>query len=175
VVNLTAVGQTVDGMLWTRAGAESGDLIVVTGPLGGSLLGKHLEFAPRFDVGRRLRSSSAVRAAIDISDGLSIDLLRVADASRCGAIVDLEKVPISDAAHQISTSSGKTPIQHALGDGEDFELLLAVDPDQIDDVFHRLEGVCQPVVCGQFTSRTGLWSRRGSRLQQLPVSGYLHG
>lgn len=175
VVNVAAVGRSVDGKIWTRSGARPDDLIVVTGPLGGSLSGKHLEFTPRLDVAPRLRDSPAVHAAMDISDGLSIDLLRLSDASRCGAIVDLDKIPVSDAAKNCAIDSKLSPVQHALSDGEDFELILAVEPSQLDDLVQRLQGVCQPSVCGKFTSRTGLWSRRGSRLEQLPVSGYLHG
>ncbi|MBX3420084.1 MAG: thiamine-monophosphate kinase [Pirellulaceae bacterium] len=175
VLHLTAIGKSVGGTVWTRSGAKPGDLVLVTGPLGGSLLGKHLDFQPRLDVARRLRESSAIHAAMDISDGLSIDLLRMCDASNCGAIVDLEQVPISQAAQEMALSDHKSPLEHALGDGEDFELLLAVEPEGLAQVSSRLEGVCRPVVCGQFTSRTGLWSRQGSRIEQLPASGYVHG
>jgi thiamine-monophosphate kinase len=174
VVSATAVGRSVGHCSWLRSGAQPEDLIVVTGPLGGSLLGKHLEFTPRLDVARKLRGCPGIRAVMDISDGLSTDLLRMSDASRCGAILDLERVPISDAAHQAAKNSGKAPIEHALGDGEDFELLMAVDPSQFDRVTELLQGVCQPVQCGQFTSRTGLWSKKGARLEQLPATGYIH-
>jgi len=175
VLQMTAVGKTIDGHSWTRAGAQPNDLVVVTGPLGGSLLGKHLDFSPRLDVARRVRDLSGIHAAMDISDGLSVDLLRMCDASRCGAIVELDQIPISQAARQTTSVSGKSPLQHALGDGEDFELLLAVDAPSFQELTDRLKGICQPVVCGQFTSRTGLWSREGARLKQLPTSGFVHG
>ncbi|RMF44267.1 MAG: thiamine-monophosphate kinase, partial [Planctomycetota bacterium] len=162
------------GRIWTRSGAQPEDWIVVTGRLGGSILGKHLEFTPRFDVARRLRDMPAVHAAMDISDGLSIDLLRMCDASRCGAILDPDAVPIADAAVQLASTSGRTPLEHALGDGEDFELLLAVDAAGLAEL-RRCLGAENCFVCGRFTSRTGLWIRRGGRIEQLPATGYLHG
>lgn len=175
VLHLTAIGRVVDGVVWTRSGAKQDDLIVVTGPLGGSLAGKHLDFTPRLDVVRRIRHMSGVHAAMDISDGLSVDLLRMCDASRCGAILELDKIPVSAAALKMSETSGKTPVEHALGDGEDFELLLAVDPKCYEEFCKQLSSVCQPTVCGTITSRTGLWSKQAGKIEQLSSSGYVHG
>ncbi len=175
VLQMTAIGRSVGGTIWTRSGARPGDAIVVTGPLGGSLLGKHLDFIPRLDVASQLRGDPNVHAAMDISDGLSIDLLRMCDASRCGAIVSLESIPISNAAVRMSETSGKAPVEHALSDGEDFELLMAVEPGDLNRTLERLQSICQPAVCGEFTSRTGLWTRMSGKLEQLPARGYLHG
>lgn len=175
VLHLTAIGRCVDGVVWKRSGALPGDLIVVTGPLGGSLAGKHLDFSPRLDVVTRSRHNLAIHAAMDISDGLSVDLLRMCDASRCGAILDLAQIPLSAAAVEVAKSGDKSPLEHALGDGEDFELLLAVDPTGFDQLETELQGVCQPVVCGTFTSRTGLWSKTAGKIEQLSSSGYVHG
>jgi thiamine-monophosphate kinase len=147
----------------------------VTGPLGGSLNGKHLVFAPRLDVANALRGCPAIHAAMDVSDGLSVDLLRLCDASRCGAILDLDAVPQSQAAVEFSRTSGKSALEHALGDGEDFELLLAVDPAGWPEVQSRLVGIAQPVCCGIYTSRTGLWSKKKGTIAQLSSSGYVHG
>ncbi len=175
VVNVTAIGRVQDGVIWTRSGALHGDLVVVTGPLGGSLAGKHLDFEPRLDVVRRLRDLAGIHAAMDISDGLSVDLLRMCDASRCGAVLDLQQIPVTEAALQMSATSGKSPVEHALGDGEDFELLLAVDPHAFGEVIERLRDVCTPSICGTITSRTGLWSKQGGTIEQLSSSGYVHG
>lgn len=175
VVHVTALGRVVGGSVWTRSGAKPHDLVVVTGPLGGSILGKHLDFAPRLEVVRAVRGTPGIHAAMDVSDGLSLDLLRMCDGSRCGAILQLDNIPISQAAHQLSASTGQSPLEHAMGDGEDFELLFAIDPAYVDQVLDRLREVCQPAICGQFTSRTGLWSRNGAKLQQLPATGFVHG
>lgn len=173
VVSLTAVGHTVDQVVWTRSGARADDLIVVTGPLGGSITGKHLEFTPRLDLVEKLRGKVAVHAAMDISDGLSIDLLRMCDASHCGAVLDLEHLPITAAAQEQSREDGRSVAEHALGDGEDFELLLAISPNDLD-LMKQLVGNEHVHVVGNFTSRTGLWAREGARIRQLPSSGYVH-
>lgn len=174
VLQLTAVGKVVNGQYWTRSGAQPKDLIVVTGPLGGSLLGKHLDFTPQVELAQKIREHICIHAAMDISDGLSIDLLRMCDASQCGAVLDLTQIPISAAAEQCAASSGRQPLEHALGDGEDFELLLAVPPDQLSKL-QQLVGKEQALVCGEFTSRTGLWSKVGTKIEQLVATGYVHG
>lgn len=174
VLNLTAIGRIVDDVMWTRQGAQSDDLIVVTGPLGGSLLGKHLDFVPRVELARQIRGKVDIHAAMDISDGLSVDLLRMCDASSCGAILELDRIPVSAAARQRAESSGKLAVEHALGDGEDFELLLAVPPVELSSL-QQIVGADQAIVCGTFTSRTGLWSKDGGKIRQLTSSGYVHG
>ena len=173
VVSLTAIGRTVDGVAWLRSGAHPNDAIVVTGPLGGSILGKHLDFQPRLDLARLIRNQVSVHAAMDISDGLSTDLLRMCDASHCGAVLDLDQIPVTEQAVQLSNSSGKSPVEHALGDGEDFELLLAVSESDLATL-RSIVGESQCHKVGSFTSRTGLWAREGARIRQLPVTGYVH-
>jgi thiamine-monophosphate kinase len=173
VVGLTAIGHSVDGVVWMRSGALPGDAIVVTGPLGGSILGKHLDFEPRLELARSMRGRVPVHAAMDISDGLSTDLLRMADASHCGAVLDLAAIPVTEQAVQLSQSSGRSAVEHALGDGEDFELLLAIAEADLP----KLTELVGPSHCyrvGTFTSRTGLWAREGARIRQLPVTGYVH-
>ncbi len=173
VVSLTAVGRTVGGVAWLRSGALPNDAIVVTGALGGSILGKHLDFEPRLDLARTIRGRVTIHAAMDLSDGLSTDLLRMCDASHCGAVLDLDRIPVTEQATQLAGTSGKTPVEHALGDGEDFELLLAVAETELPNLI-ELVGQSQCYKVGTFTSRTGLWAREGSRIRQLPVTGYVH-
>jgi thiamine-monophosphate kinase len=119
-----------------RSGARVGDILMVTGTLGGSLAGKHLNFQPRVREAKRIVESHGqhVHAMMDISDGLSLDLHRLCEASRVGAILDerLLDLVTSDAAREMSNRDGHTPIDHVLSDGEDFELLLAVDPSLTD-------------------------------------------
>lgn len=174
VLSLTAIGETVGDCLWQRSTAQPDDLIVVTGPLGGSLAGKHLDFKPRFDIVRALRDEPGIHAAMDISDGLSVDLLRMCDSSHGGAILDLEQVPISDAAKEMAKSSGKSELEHALGDGEDFELLFSIAPDRIERV-QQAVGADNAIPVGVFSSRTGLWMKSGGKIEQLSSSGYVHG
>jgi thiamine-monophosphate kinase len=174
VVHLTAIGTARPAGSWLRSGARPGDKIVLSGRLGGSLLGKHLDFEPRLKLAQALYPLGIVQAATDISDGLGIDLLNLTAASRCGAEVELDRIPISDAAMERSKSSGHTALEHAIGDGEDFELLMAVDPARIDQLPPEIDGVPLTVI-GTFVSRTGLWSRSKGRIEQLQPRGYVHG
>ncbi len=121
-----------------RSGAVPGDVLLVTGPLGGSLLGRHLTFTPRVREARALAETLGDRlhAMIDISDGLSLDLWRLCTASGVGAVLDqrqLERV-VSDDAAAAAAEGDRSPLEHALSDGEDFELLLAVAPEAAGDV-----------------------------------------
>lgn len=99
-----------------RSGGKPGDLLYVTGRLGGSLAGKHLDFVPRLIEARWLTAHFRIHAMIDLSDGLGSDLPRLATASRCGFELWNERVP-------------RTPhctLEQALGNGEDYELLFAI-------------------------------------------------
>jgi len=114
-----------------RSEARAGDRLYVTGCLGGSSAGKHLRFVPRVAEAKSIAESlgSRLHAMIDITDGLSLDLWRVCKASRVGARLDeesLERV-ISQDAKSMAAVERVAPLWHALQDGEDFELLLAVD------------------------------------------------
>ena len=99
-----------------RSGGQAGDALYVTGRLGGTLAGKHLDFRPRLDEARWLVSHFKLHAMMDLSDGLAADLPRLAEASRCGYEVDVDRLPLTP---------GCRPAQ-AMSDGEDYELLFAI-------------------------------------------------
>ncbi len=117
-VSLSLVGRVEPHRLLTRSGGRPGDRLFVTGRLGGSIAGHHLDFVPRVPEGRWLSAHGSVHAMMDLSDGLAADLPRLARASRCGFDLDPASLP---------RRRGCT-IEQALGDGEDYELLLAVAP-----------------------------------------------
>jgi thiamine-monophosphate kinase len=125
-LSVTATGHLPDGTEpWRRSGARPGDRLLVTGPLGGAQAGRHLAVTPRADVVAELRScGAAVHAAMDLSDGLAMDLPRLLTASGVGAQIEASRLPIHADVPQESDS-----ILAALTDGEDFELLLALGPD----------------------------------------------
>ena len=117
-ISIALTGEVERARCVTRGGGKAGDLLYVTGKLGGSLAGKHRDFIPRLAEARWLAENFRIRAMMDISDGLAADLPRLARASGCGFVISEEKIP---------RARGCTVAQ-ALGDGEDFELLFAVRP-----------------------------------------------
>ncbi len=117
-VNVTLTGFVERTRCILRSGAKSGDAIFVTGRLGGSRAGKHLDFTPRLAEARWLVENFRPTAMMDLSDGLAADLPRLARASRCGFTLDESRIPITRGC----------TLNRALGDGEDFELLFALAP-----------------------------------------------
>ena len=124
LLTVTILGKSGGVAPVTRAGARPGDGIYVTGPLGGSILGRHLDFVPRVREARELAATGLVTAMIDLSDGLSRDLRHITSQSRSGASLTSSTVPIHDDARRLSETSGRSPLEHALHDGEDHELLF---------------------------------------------------
>lgn len=130
-VNITVVGHSEQPPV-SRRGAQVGDAICVTGPLGGSLAGHHLSFVPRVREAQILNKSCRIHSMIDISDGVGSDLHHILRESRCGATVDAAAVPISEAARTIADD--RSPLEHALHDGEDFELLFTMSESECQRV-----------------------------------------
>lgn len=177
VISVTALGEVEEGRELTRSGAKPGDAILVTGEFGGSICGKHFDFSPRIREARWLVENAKVQAAMDVSDGLSLDLSRLASASGCGAVLELGHIPVSPAAVILAAErvDGVTALEHALADGEDFELLLAVKPEEAQRLI-ALQPFATPLTqIGTFVAEPGLWSRTGDgSLQPLPPRGYEH-
>ena len=98
-------------------------MVLLTGPVGGSRLGRHLRISPRVDEGAWLHARGA-RALMDVSDGLALDLSRIARAS--GVAIELQDVPVHRDARRLARTTGRPPQVHALTDGEDHELLAAL-------------------------------------------------
>jgi thiamine-monophosphate kinase len=177
VISVTAVGHVAAGKAWRRSGARPGDQILVTGDFGGSILGKHFDFTPRVAAGMWLADHADVRAAIDVSDGMSLDLSRICQESGCGAVIDPAAIPVAAAATELASRGDDktTALAHALGDGEDFELILALAPAEADRLL-RLQPLDVPLTrIGQFVEKTGLWTlAKGGRQVPLVPRGYEH-
>lgn len=174
-VHLFAVGRVRRGTAILRSGARAGDRLYVTGVLGGSRLGHHLRFEPRLAEGQWLRESGVVTAMMDVSDGLATDLRRLAAASAVGALLDIPRIPVAPAARRLQ--DGRPAVEHALADGEDFELLFTV-PQRKAAGFERAWARTFRLPCtgiGVMTARRGRveW-RDGEEGGALTLHGYEH-
>lgn len=122
ILSVAMMGETYGPRALTRAGARPGDVIFVTGALGGSYRSrKHLNFKPRLAEARLLATRYQVGAMMDLSDGLGSDLRRICDRSGTGAWISASALPVSDQAKDV---------REALTDGEDFELLFTLRPSE---------------------------------------------
>ena len=125
-VTVSAVGEAPAAPL-RRDALRVGDTLHVTGPLGGSIAGHHLRFRPAVAEGRWLAGQPGVHAAIDVSDGLLLDLQAMLAASGgLGAKLDASAIPVRAAARRLARGHADRALQRAMRDGEDHCLLFAV-------------------------------------------------
>jgi thiamine-monophosphate kinase len=160
-VTVTILGRSSGVPPVTRTGGRPGDGLWVSGPLGGSILGRHLTFAPRLDVGRRLAAAGVVTAMLDLSDGLSRDvrhLLAADGGGAAGAVVEAALVPVHADARRLAGQDGQPPLDHALHDGEDYELLATVPPTPTAEAAAAGLGM---VRVGRLVADPGVWLDRG--------------
>jgi thiamine-monophosphate kinase len=122
---LTLHGESAGRRVVTRSGAKPGDLLYVTGRLGGSLLGHHHTFLPRLAEGAWLGGRPEVRAMMDVSDGIAKDIDSLTPDGLAPAL-QASAMPISAAARRLAKATKRPPLHHALTDGEDYELLVVV-------------------------------------------------
>lgn len=175
VLAVTAFGRTGPMGVLTRAGATPGMQLSVTGALGGSLLGRHLRFTPRVSEAQALAQHAVPAAMMDLSDGLAKDLPRLCRASGVGAVVRADAVPCHDDAHASAATSGRTPLDHALGDGEDFELLVAHAPLEASVVGALAEhGVTLHAIGEIVPAEEGLRLVQDGTPRAWPAGGYDH-
>ncbi len=154
VISIAATGTVRREQLVLRSTGRPGDLLLVTGSLGGSIQGKHLNFTPRLKQTDWLVSHHRPTAMMDLSDGLAKDLPRLAMASNCGFRIENAALPVTP---------GCTPAQ-ALGDGEDFEILIAVAPNSVPALLKEWPFIDVALTCigglvpaGEGASLTGGW------------------
>jgi len=173
VVTVALLGETRGVKPVRSSGARPGDRLLVTGSLGGAGLGRHLAFRPRVEEGRRL-AAHGVHAMTDLSDGLSRDLRKMARASGVGARVDAHRLPVSRDAERRARTSGRAPIWHALHDGEDFELLVALPSDRAARTLADGALGVPLTEIGEVTQEGLVLRDAEGRTEPLPMEGYEH-
>ncbi len=177
-MSVTAVGELAHGVKpVSRAGARAGQVLVATGPFGGSVLGRHLRIEPRFGEGAWLARLGAT-AMMDVSDGLALDLSRMARAS--GVAFEVERAPIHRDARRLARSSGRTALEHALGDGEDHELIATLPKDAVERALREAPRHCPGfAVIGRVKRGEGVFVPRdekgGASVRFDGRGGWLHG
>jgi thiamine-monophosphate kinase len=164
VISISVTGFVEKNRWVGRAGGKAGDELYVTGRLGGSLRGHHLNFVPRLVESRWLTKNFHLHAMMDLSDGLGSDVPRLARASKVGLEIDRETLP---------RNPGCT-IEHAISDGEDYELLFAISPKDSASLLPRWRKKFPKVLLtriGRLNRKSKIGPPKADR--KLP-RGYLH-
>ncbi len=178
VINIVIIGRVEKDNLCLRSGAKIGDKICVTGDLGKSWAGLdllragvdgytdyHLEPSCRLEEGRVL--APHVNAMIDVSDGLSSEVMHICKQSGTGAVIDKDKIPVSSRTREAADKLDKDPYQWALSGGEDFELVFTIPESKIEAVSD-----VPYVIVGDITEK-GTYLLEGKQKKELS-GGYDH-
>jgi thiamine-monophosphate kinase len=191
-VTIQLMGRVERTGILTRAGGNLGDDVYVTGTLGDSAAGialinervdtppgsaaaalkeRFYRPVPRVEAGLALRTLAS--AAIDVSDGLFADLGHICERSGCGALVDVEHVPLS--AEILSTFPPQIALGHALGGGDDYELCFTAPPSRAEQIERALEATGTAATrIGQLVAGQAVVCRRDGEPYTPPALGYRH-
>jgi thiamine-monophosphate kinase len=196
-LNIAVTGTARPDEVLYRSGATAGDRVLVTGTLGDSagglavlidqpelpesvaaaLLKAHHEPELYLEEARIFATSGVVHASIDLSDGLASDLRHVCNSSRVGAVVELEKLPLSDELEKLCAVTGADPIALALAGGEDYRLLITVEPAAVGSLSEIVFGATgrQLYDVGEIVAGEGIRLRRpDGTTAALTRSGWDH-
>lgn len=178
-INVTLLGEVTSRGPLLRSGAKPGDVLLVTGSLGGSLAGHHFDFTPRVQEALALHENYELNAGMDLSDGIGLDLRRLCEASSCGAEIDAAALPSSQAARDLSKSESEV-VRRCLGDGEDFELLFSASPTEAERILAAQPLEVPITAIGRCTSRqedgaANVWLIENDKKIPMPELGFEHG
>jgi len=165
IIDVSMSGVVEKKNLILRSGAKKGDIIFVSGTLGGSMRGKHLKFTPRVKEARYLTRNFKVTSMIDVSDGLVQDLGHILRAANAGALIYEDLIPLNKSAKGLSD---------ALYSGEDFELLFTMPLKEARKLSAKRMDIFKPF--GEITEKKNgikLIDKKG-RERTLKVKGFRH-
>jgi thiamine-monophosphate kinase len=169
-ISVAIISKKADNEPVRRSGAKVDDNICVTGSLGGSGCGKHLKFEPRVKEAINIAQMVKVHSMIDISDGLSSDLNRICRQSSVGALINAEQIPISEQARK-----NDEPLNSALNDGEDFELLFTLSQEDCRRLLEKWDEPTAISKIGTITNTKKMQIKMtDGRIVDLRSKGYDH-
>jgi thiamine-monophosphate kinase len=194
-IDVTILGRVPKAEVVLRSGARPGDVLAVTGTLGGATADRLIRLSsredkpfraswttgqypipiPRVAVARRLAERRLPQAMLDLSDGLAGDIRHLCRASKVGAVIYEDRLPISSRTRAIAEDLGVTPVSLALSGGEDYELLMAFSSDDLAAA-HEAAGDVPLTVIGDVVAAIGavtLVAESGDH-RELPPSGWSH-
>lgn len=172
-ISVTLLGEPHPKGAIKRSGAKVGDIVYVTGALGDSLKGGHLDFTPRVEEAKILMDKYNIHAMIDISDGLASDLNHICDQSKVGVHLVGEQIPQTPSLASLPDKD--QALKKALTDGEDFELCFTVD----EETSRLIEKECPLKIpltrVGRCVSESGIYlSTNGQKMTRLDIKGFEH-
>jgi thiamine-monophosphate kinase len=193
VCDLTLIGSCRRGTAWRRTCRPGSDAVVVAGFLGdsraglemleagekasGALVRAYKRPVPRIDVAALLTGERSIHGAIDVSDGLSTDVIHMCETSGAGCEIRADRLPVSRALERYCRKAGVDTVSMALRGGEDYALLLAVDSGKAEAVAARIERTLSipSRVIGCFTAKKGAYVLvRGGRRRPFASEGWDH-
>ena len=196
VINFTVMGETTVDRVKYRSGAQVGDILAVTGPLGDSagglrllqnnhpvsgpaekqLITAHHAPHPHLEAGRCLAALPAVHARLDVSDGVESDVRHLMERSGVGARIDLGQIPCSPALQAVGHTYKWSLDELALTGGEDYVLLCSIQPGAFDEVSCTLAKETENALhaIGTVTSSGTLTYTRNGHSVKLPGHGFDH-
>ena len=170
IINVAMLSSPAENGPIRRSGAKVDDSICVTGSLGGAGFGRHLEFEPRVREALKITQMVKINSMIDISDGLSSDLNRICQQSRVGAVIEAAKIPVSEDAKKADS-----PLESALNEGEDFELLFTLSQNECKKLFDKWD---EPLTINRIgvinDSKRIQIKMADGRINELEAKGYNH-
>jgi thiamine-monophosphate kinase len=171
VISVTVLGAVHKKGAITRRGAQIGDVVMVTGELGGSIEGHHLDFMPRLHEAKVLMDGYTLHSMIDVSDGLGKDLRDICRQSGVAAVLEAERLPLRAPLRAMPQAEA---LHHALADGEDFELCFTLSEKEAERLEARGDVRCQRI--GRITAGEGLyWGQGLQKGEAIHTVGYEHG